>query len=131
MVWENFLALACGLPGSLLASLSAFNVASMTLSVASFVTVSKALSFVKTTSSSTQTIALFHAVTRSQRMFSKVSAIWRKFPLSSSSRHIFGIPGSWFWVCLVDVLCYLVLFVLFVKPQEVSWHETCSSMVLI
>ena len=38
--WENFLALACALPGSLLASLSALSVASMTLSVASFVTVS-------------------------------------------------------------------------------------------
>ena len=81
--------------GSLAAFFSALNAASMTLFVASFVTVSRAFSLVKTTSSSIQIIALFHAVAISLRTLSKVSAMRRRFSLSSSSNFMLGGLRVW------------------------------------
>ena len=79
----------------LVAFFSALSAASMTLSVASFVTVSRAFSLAKTTSSSIQIIALFHAVAISLRTLSKVSAMRRKFSLSSSSNFMSGRLRVW------------------------------------
>ena len=90
---EGPFALARIFPGSLVAFFSALSAASMTLSVASFVTVNRAFSLAKTTSSSIQIIALFHAVAISLRTLSKVSAMRRKFSLSSLSNSMFGRLG--------------------------------------
>ena len=66
----------------------------MTLSVASLVTVSRIFSLAKTTLSSIQIMALFHAVAISLRTLSKVSVMRRRPARSSLSSVALGKLGA-------------------------------------
>ena len=88
----------CFMPLSLLfcSLLLALGVGSMTLSVASLVTIMSVLSFVNTSSSSTHNMALFHAVDMWPLRFWKVSIRrFSPFCLSMSSSAELTRPSLW------------------------------------
>ena len=98
---------ACTPLSVLVAFVSALTTVSMTLSVPSLATVSRVLSLKKTTSSSIQTIALFHTVAMSLLTLSKVFVIRCKpVSLSLSNFTLFKVLSLWNgfpWIGLLKV----------------------------